>query len=87
MYFMRPSNRQTWAMMKAIDEARKPDPMLIGKQSHSKTDGLRVIRRFEMVNGVAFNPFSEEHLELVAGNAGHEVFFRKAGYMLNRIGG
>ena len=79
MCFLPQSKRYTYAMMKAIDKARQP--VWIGEQLQSKTDGLRVIRRFERVNKTSFNPFSKEHLKLVAGNASHEAFFRKARYV------
>lgn len=84
MCFLPQSKHYTYAMMKSIDKAREPS--WIGEQWQSKTDGLRVIRRFERVNKTAFNPFSEEHIELIAGNASHEAFFRKARYVLNRVG-
>ena len=84
MCFLPPSKRYTYAMIKAISKAR--DPVWIGEQRQSKTDGLRVIRRFDRVNKTAFNPLNEEHLELIAGNASHEAFFRKAGYVFDKIG-
>ena len=84
MCFLPPSKRYTYAMIKAIDKARQP--VWIGEKWQSKADGLRVIRRFERVNKTAFNPFSEEHIELIAGNASHEAFFRKVGYVFDRIG-
>lgn len=79
MCFLPRSKHYTYAMMKAIDKAR--EPVWIGEQWQSKTDGLRVIRRFERINKTAFNPFSEDHLDLIAGNASHEAFFRKARYV------
>jgi hypothetical protein len=79
MCFLPSSDRYTYAMMKAIDKAR--EPVWIGEQRQSKADGLRVIRRFERVNKTAFNPFNGEHLGCVEGNASHEAFFRKAGYV------
>lgn len=84
MCFLPPSKHYTYAMMKAINKAR--EPVWIGEKWQSKTDGLRVIRRFERVNKTAFNPFREEHLELISGNASHEAFFRKAGYVFDKIG-
>ena len=84
MCFLPKSKRYTYSMMKAIDKAR--EPIWIGEKLQSKTDGLRVIRRFERVNKTAFNPFSEKHLEFIAGNASHEAFFRRAGYVFDRIG-
>jgi len=80
MCFSPPSKRYTYAMIKAIDKAR--NSVFIGEQRQSKTDGLRVIRRFERVNKTAFNPFNKEHLKLIAGNASNEAFFRKARYLL-----
>ena len=84
MCFLPPSKRYAYAMLRAVDKARAP--VWIGEKWQSKTDGLRVIRRFERVNKTSFDPFSEAHLELTAGNASHEAFFRKAGYVFDRIG-
>ena len=84
MCFLSPSKRYIYAMLRAVDKAR--EPFWIGEQWQSKTDGLRVIRRFERVNKTSFDPFNEEHLNLIAGHASHEAFFRKAGYVFDRIG-
>ena len=82
MCILPPSKRYTYAMIKAIDKAR--EPVWIGEQWQSKANGLCVIRRFERINKRAFDPFSEEHLKLIAGNASHEAFFRKAGCEIMR---
>lgn len=44
----------------------------------SMTDGLRVIKRFERVNNVEFNPRNRQHLDTVKNNGQHENFFRRA---------
>ena len=53
------------AMLKAIRAARKNYWM--GNDDASMTDGLRVIRRFEKVNGFAFDPFNKGHVDTVRG--------------------
>jgi len=70
------NKRYIKAMLKAIDKAR--EPVFIGEEWQSKTNGLRVIRRFERVNNTTFDPFDKRHLELIHGCASHESFFRKA---------
>jgi hypothetical protein len=60
-------------MMRSIEIARN-DPML--EKRPSKTNGLRVIKTFERVNGMAFDPFDKSHRRMIAGHAGHEAFFR-----------
>lgn len=67
--------RYVRAMLKAIDVAR--EPVWDFDVRASRTDGLRVIRRFERVNGTRFDPFNETHLEAVAGNGSHENFLRR----------
>lgn len=67
--------RYVAAMMQGIGMASAP--CFIGGKS-SKTDGLRVIRRFERVNGVAFDPRNSSHVSAVAGNGHNENFFRRA---------
>ncbi|NCN51914.1 hypothetical protein GW931_02790 [archaeon] len=55
--------RYVKAMMNAITKIREgPD----GKIS-SKTDALRVIRKFERVNSCTFNPFDFSHVITVMG--------------------
>lgn len=61
------------AMIKAIDKARY---CRSNDTYCSKTDGLRVIRRFEAVNSVKFNPFDGDHVALVSGWAWNESFNR-----------
>jgi hypothetical protein len=61
------------AMLNAIEYARKN---VFDKNLSSKTDALRVIRRFEKVNNCVFNPFDKIHLEYIAGCGTHENFFR-----------
>lgn len=75
--------RYVRAMLKAIDIAR--EPVFIGETRQSKTNGLRVIRRFERVNKTTFNPFDKRHLELIHGCASHESFFRKVGWVFASI--
>ena len=74
--------RHTKAMLKAVDKARQP--VWINEAKESKTNGLRVIRRFERVNKTTFNPFSKRHVELIYGNASHEAFFRRAKSIIAR---
>lgn len=61
------------AMFKSIECARD-------KKMHanrmSKTDGLRVIKRFERVNRIAFDPFNATHNDTIYGCANDESFFR-----------
>ena len=57
------------AMMRAIKHA-------VGNSGANRTDGLRVIRRFEKKNDIKFNPFNDTHLSYIAGMACHESFFR-----------
>ena len=78
------SKRYLRAMLRAIDLARKPDTFWDGKR-YSKTYGLRVIKTFERVNGVPFDPFNGEHLSLIEGNAHHEHFFRTGKQLFKRL--
>lgn len=80
MIFLSERQRHVKAMMKAIDIARIS--YFLGGKS-SKTDGLRVIRRFERVNGVVFDPNNSNHLSVVSGNGHNENFFRKARMVLS----
>lgn len=50
----------------------------------SKTDGLRVIRLFEKMNGVRFDPFDNSHLNLISGMGHHESFFRQANILFKK---
>ena len=63
------------AMLRAINKARVS--VWDGKKT-SKTNGLRVIRRFEKVNKCDFNPFDKYHVELIVGHGDDEEFFRSA---------
>lgn len=78
MFFLPQPKKYTYAMMNAIDLARKPTKfeLQFSGSMQSRTNGLRVIRRFEKVNKIPFNPLNDRHLKLVEGNAGHEAFFR-----------
>ena len=78
VFFLPASRRYTYAMMRAINKAR--EPCFVGETWASKADGLRVIRRFELVNKTAFNPFLVEHINTVAFQAAHEQFFRRCRY-------
>ncbi len=66
--------RQRHAMLKAIK---------IAAGGASITDGLRVIRRFERVNNIKFNPFSVFHINMVRGHGDDEQFFRRVNKILN----
>jgi hypothetical protein len=63
------------AMLEAIDDARTStwNPHHVT----TRTNGLRAIKTFERVNGIAFDPFSESHRFKVSGAGIHEAFFRK----------
>jgi hypothetical protein len=63
--------RYVSAMMKAIKSA-------VGHSFATRTDGLRTIRRFEVINNVSFDPFNRLHLLYIGGMACHEGFFRAA---------
>lgn len=75
MCLMSPRERHVYLMLRAINYARQP--VWIGEKRQSITDGLRVIKRFEIVNNTSFDPFNSEHVYVVAGCASHESFFRK----------
>jgi hypothetical protein len=77
---MKRSNRYKKAMLKAIDRARQVSNGIDTKLL-TKANGLRVIRRFEDVNSIDFDPFDSTHLRMITGMARHERFFRKAGYI------
>lgn len=64
---MNEHQKQIRAMLKAID---------LAKGKSTRTDGLRVIRSFEDVNGVAFDPNNLSHQLLVCGRGDTEGFFR-----------
>ena len=83
MWFISERKRYVRAMLKAVDTAR--EPVFIGEEWQSKTNGLRAIRRFERVNKTKFDPFDKRHLELIHGCASHESFFRKVGWVFAGI--
>ena len=58
-------------MMKALRLAQTD---WLTKGRHSKTDALRVIKRFEEVNGIAFDPCNDSHLRMITSRASHEHF-------------
>lgn len=61
------------AMLAAIDKARYTNS---NRSYCSKTDGLRVIRRFEEVNNIAFDPFNPHHVDMVSGWGWNENMLR-----------
>ena len=63
------------AMFKAIKEAMTDVFPYVNKYG-SRSDALRVLKRFEKVNGFKFNPFNKNHVFMIAGCARHENFFR-----------
>jgi hypothetical protein len=71
-------------MMRAIDKARNPS--LIYDKRFSKTDGLRVIRSFERVNEIPFDPYNKTHLLYISRMAGHEHFFRRFKKVMQEAG-
>ncbi len=71
MWFLSETKKYNYAMLKAIDKARSGTP------KYSKTDGLRVIKRFEKVNNVKFDPYSSTEVMIITGRAKWEFFFRK----------
>lgn len=72
MFFVLPSKRYNYAMLKAIDKARS-NPLF---HDGTKTDGLRVIRSFERVNKIAFNPFNNLHILMISGMSHNERLIR-----------
>lgn len=62
-------------MIKAIDVARSES---FASPKSTMTNGLRVIRRFEKVNGIEFNPRDSLHISFVRRMGCHEDFFRTA---------
>lgn len=54
-------------MLRAIREAAGDSTM---------TNGLRVIRRFEEINNVQFDPFNRQHRSIIVNCGVHEEFFR-----------
>ena len=65
----RRSRRYVRAMLRAINAASDlPDPHPY-VNSCTRTAGLRVIRDFERVNAIEFDPFNSQHVDKVAGMA------------------
>ncbi len=77
---MNRSRKYKKAMLKAIDIARSVSNGIDVKK-YSKTDGFRVIKRFEAVNDISFDPFDSSHLRMITGKANHERFFRMSKYI------
>jgi hypothetical protein len=73
--------RYVFAMMRAIHKATYN---VWGGPRSSKTDGLRVIRSFERINKIPFDPFDHYHVHIVNGNGRHEHFFRMTRLMFQR---
>jgi hypothetical protein len=69
-------------MMKAINVARTS--CLHVEKPCSKQSGLRVIKDFEKVNGISFDPSNQLHLGRVAGMAHHSNFLRRAKRIIRR---
>ena len=67
--------RYVRAMMSAIKKAAAP--VFDFEPKASKTDGLRVIRRFERVNQTVFDPFDSTHVFICSGWGSTESFFRR----------
>jgi hypothetical protein len=62
------------AMMAAIRRSARETSLFKGT---TLTNGLRCIRTFERVNGIAFDPFNSYHCQIVDGNGVHEGIYRK----------
>ncbi len=75
--------KYVYAMLKAVDKARSP--VWAFEQQESKTNGLRVIRRFERVNKTTFNPFDKSHINWIHGHASTESLSRKLAFIIKRI--
>ncbi len=63
------------AMMRAINKATAPISSVAVRVSRSY--GLRVIREFEQINDVVFDPFDLIHVDMVHGKAVHLWFSRR----------
>ena len=66
------------AMMRAINLAAQETSLFKGT---TRANGLRCIRTFERVNGVAFDPFNDSHLRTVRGMGVHEAIHRRVRLM------
>ena len=84
MRLIDPRKRYVRAMMSAIRKAAKTSDWWGGVDA-SKTNGLRVIKTFEKVNGIPFDPFDPAHIRLIEGNGHHEEFFRKMRMLFDEI--
>ncbi len=62
------------AMMAAVKEAATETVLFKGS---SLPNGLRCIRTFERVNGIAYDPFNESHRAKTRGNGVHEALFQR----------
>jgi hypothetical protein len=71
--FARRSRRHRRALLSAIASAAAGGLFV----ASSKTDGLRAIRLFEQINGVAFDPFNSYHRALVANTGWHFALQRR----------
>ncbi|MEM9422482.1 MAG: hypothetical protein AAF986_08260 [Pseudomonadota bacterium] len=76
--FSRKRTKHREAMMHAIDIAagRKGNSSYVSAMSRAA--GLRVIRLFEEVNGIVFDPFNGLHLSHVTDSARFNELLRKA---------
>jgi len=70
------------AMFKAIEAARRPGRLFRNADRGSVADGLRVIKDFERVNEIKFDPFDSYHVDKISGMATHKNFFRRARQIL-----
>ena len=80
--FINERKKHVKAMMRAIKYATTPANK---DKRESKTNGLRVIRRFESVNNIKFDPANRSHLDYIYGCAHIEGFLRKAKLILSKI--
>jgi len=74
---LRKRKKYVRGMMKAIESARKPKACYVNN-NFSKTDALRVIKRFEKVNKMQFDPYDKRQIACISGKARYESFFRNA---------
>ena len=73
---MKNRKRYVKAMMKAIAYAQSDNHPYTG--TPSRTDGLRVIKRFEKENKIPFDPFDLFHIKMISGKAIYERIFIKS---------
>ena len=62
------------AMLEAIRRAARETALFKGT---TLTNGLRCIRTFERVNGIAFDPLNPRHCDTVDGMGVHEAINRR----------